>query len=358
MNWSRTPLTQRLALKYPIIQAPMAGGPSTPALVAAVSNAGGLGSLAGAYLAPEQLRSAIQEVRALTDRPFAVNLFIPTQYREDAAQIARAQELLAPLLQELGVNPTTNKPPKQYLPPYTEQLAVVLEEAVEVFSFTFGVPRPEQLEALRQRGITTIGSATHVLEAIVLEESGVDMVVAQGLEAGGHRATFLGTPEQGLIGTLALVPLLGDYLRIPVIASGGIMDGRGIAGALTLGSAGVQMGTAFLATPESGAHPKYKELLQSGTEINTVLTRAFSGRMARGLRNRFIEKLAAVEAQFPEFPIQNALTRGLRDAAAKQDKAEFMALWAGQGCGQCQTRPAAELMMLWVKQVIQRLGSP
>ncbi|HXH02310.1 MAG TPA: nitronate monooxygenase [Candidatus Competibacteraceae bacterium] len=352
MNWPQTSLTQCLGLRYPIIQAPMAGGPSTPALVAAVCNAGGLGSLAAGYLEPEQIRQAIREIRALTDQPFAVNLFVTETPSVDEARVARAQEVLVPIRQRLGLQPPAPTAlPARYLPSFTEQLAVILEEAVDAFSFTFGIPKPEELEALKHAGILTIGTATHLLEAIVLEESGVDVVVAQGLEAGGHRATFLGNPEQGLVGTMPLVALLTDHLRIPVVAAGGIMDGRGIAAALVLGAAGAQMGTAFLATPESGAHPRYKELLLGGTEITTVLTRAFTGRLARALRNTYTNELAPVERELPEFPVLQALTRDIREAAARLERTEFMPLWAGQGCPLCRNRPAAELIATWVRQV-------
>lgn len=350
MNWPNTRLTERLRIRYPIIQAPMAGGPTTPELVAAVSNAGGLGSLGAGYLQPEEIRSAIQEIRTLTDRPFAVNLFIPQPVKEDPDPIARANTLLAPYHQELGLE-TPPSPDLAGLPDFTEQLEVILEEAVEIFSFTFGVPQTEELEALQQRGVITLGTATHLLEAIVLEESGVDMVVAQGVEAGGHRGTFVGAAEQGLVSTTALIPVLAQHLRIPIIAAGGIMDGRGIAAALALGADGVQMGTAFLTCPESGAHPGHKDLLSQGTEITTVLTRVFTGKTARAIKNRFIADLQSHEAELPGYPIQHVLTRDIRQAAARHNHPEFMALWAGQGCTLCNNLPAAELIAHWTAQV-------
>lgn len=349
MNWQRTPLTERLGIRYPIVQAPMAGGATTPQLVAAASNAGALGSLGAGYMDPEQIRTAIHQIRELTDKPFAVNLFVPQPIDEDGERIARAEALLAPIRQELGL-PPPNRPERYSRPDFNEQLGVILEESVAAFSFTFGVPRPEQLEAIKAWGIATIGTATHLLEAIVLEESGVDMVVAQGMEAGGHRGTFIGEPERGLVGTLALLPVVRDHVRIPVLAAGGIMDGRGIAAVLALGAAGAQLGTAFLASPESGVHPQYKALLCQGTEITTVLTRAFSGRLARGLKNRLIDELRPYEHELPGYPIQNTLTGDVRRAAAEQDRAEFMAMWAGQGCTQCRDKPAGELLAEWVGQ--------
>lgn len=354
MNWPNTPLTDRLGIRYPIIQAPMAGGPGTPQLAAAVCNAGGLGCLAGGYLQPEQLWQAIAEVRALTDRPFAVNLASRGPSRADPARIARARELLAPYRAELGLSPESPDLPEP--PGFDEQLDVILEARVPVLSFVFGVPDTEYLALLREAGITLLGTATHLLEAIVLEESGVDFIIAQGAEAGGHRGTFVGHPEQGLVGILTLVPLLAKHVAVPIIAAGGIMDGRGIAATRVLGAAGVQMGTAFLACPESGAHPAYKALLSQGSEIATTLSRVFTGRHGRVLRNRLVSELHAHEAEFPGFPFQLFLTQDLRQAAAEQGLTDFMALWAGQGCHLCENRPAAELVAAWVDQVVALLG--
>lgn len=355
MNWPNTVFAERLDIRYPIIQAPMAGGPGTSQLVAAVSNAGGLGCLAGSYLHKGGLRQAIAEVRALTDRPFAVNLSAARPARADPARIARARELLAPFRAELGLPP---EPPEALEPPgFDEQLDVILEAQISVLSFVFGVPDTAYLALLREAGITLLGAATHLLEAIVLEESGVDFIIAQGAEAGGHRATFVGHPEQGLVGTLTLVPLLARHVAVPIIAAGGIMDGRGIAAATVLGAAGVQMGTAFLACPESGAHPAYKALLSQGSEIATTLSRSFTGRHGRVLRNRLVNQLHAHEAELPGFPLQLFLTQDLRQAAAEQGLTDFMALWAGQGCHLCENRPAAELVAAWVEQAAVLLGS-
>lgn len=348
MNWSQTPLTERLGIRYPLIQAPMTGGPGTPHLTAAVSNAGGLGSLAGSCLQPERLRQAIAEVRALTDRPFAVNLAATAPTRIDGDRIARARELLAPYRAELGLLPEPPAPPEP--PDFVEQLDVVLNEKVPALSFSFGVPDTLYLELLRDAGIATLGTATHLLEAIVLEESGVDFIIAQGAEAGGHRGTFIGHPEQGLVGTLTLTPLLTRHLRAPIVAAGGIMDGRGIAAARVLGAAGAQMGTAFLACPESGAHPAYKALLSQGSEIATTLSRVFTGRYGRVLRNRLVDDLRAHEAEWPGFPLQLFLTEELGQVAAERGMTDFMPLWAGQGCHLCEARPAAALIAGWAEQ--------
>ncbi|MDG4554775.1 MAG: nitronate monooxygenase [Candidatus Competibacter sp.] len=354
MNWSHTALTERLDIRYPIIQAPMAGGPGTPRLAAAVSNAGGLGSLAGGCLQPESLRQAIAEMRALTDRPFAVNLALSSVAHGDPVRLARARELLAPYRAELGLPP---EPPAPPAPPEFEQLLdMVMEERVPAVSFIFGAPDTVYLDLLRDAGIVTLGTATHLLEAIVLEESGVDFIIAQGAEAGGHRGTFIGHPEQGLVGILTLVPLLAKHVRVPIIAAGGIMDGRGIAATRILGAAGVQMGTAFLACPESGASPAYKALLSEGSEIATTLSRVFTGRSGRVLRNRLVSELHPYEAELPGYPLQSFLTEEMRQVAAEQDLTAFMALWAGQGCHLSEQRPAAELIAAWAEQAAALLG--
>jgi len=355
MNWTHTALTERLGIRYPIIQAPMAGGPGAPQLVAAVSNAGGLGTLAGSYLHPELLRQTIAQVRALTDRPFVVNLSVAAPPKDDPARMARAWELLMPYYAELGL---PLEPPALPEPPVLEeQLDVLLQEQAPALSFTFGVPDNVYLELLQDVGIIILGTATHVLEAIVLEESGVDFIIAQGAEAGGHRGTFVGPAEQGLVGILTLIPLLARHVAVPAIAAGGIMDGRGIAALRVLGAAGVQMGTAFLACPESGAHPAYQALLRQGSEIATTLSRVFTGRHGRVLRNRLVDELHAHEAELPGFPLQLFLTQSLRQAAAERGLTDFMALWAGQGCYLCEDRPAAELIASWVEQATALLGN-
>lgn len=317
MNWSHTTLTERFDIRLPIIQAPMTGGPGTPQLAAAVANAGGLGALAGGYLQPEALRQSIAELRALTDRPFLVNLPATLPANIDTARVTRAQQLLAPYRAELGLPELSGSLPEP--PSLLELLDVVLEEQVAAVSFVFGLPDRVCLDVLREAGIVVLGTATHLLEAIVLEESGaVDFIIAQGAEAGGLRATFIGQPEQGQVGTLTLVPLLSKHVAVPIIAAGGIMDGRGIAAARVLGAAGVQMGTAFLACPESGAHAAYKALLRQGSEIATVISRVFTGRGGRLLRNRLVDELRACESEWPGFPLQLWLTADLRRVAAER----------------------------------------
>jgi nitronate monooxygenase len=342
---------ERLGARYPVMLAPMAGGPSTPELVAAVSNAGGLGFLGAAYLAPDQIAEAIRRTRALTEKPFGVNLFAggyPAVAHADAGPMLA---LLSGIHLELGLPPPTvpELPPD----PFPEQLEVVLDGRPAVFSFTFGIPPPEAVARLRARGIAILGTATTVKEARMLADAGVDAVVAQGAEAGGHRGTFSGPVEAGMIPTLQLVKAVAQAVPLPVVASGGIMDGRDIRATLQAGAVAAQLGTAFLACPESGASEAYKKAILSTSGDRTVLTRAFSGRAARGLANAFITRMEGHEEVILPYPLQNALTRPMRTAAAKKGDPEFLSLWAGQGVARARPLPAGEL----VSRLVEEMGA-
>jgi nitronate monooxygenase len=337
-----TRVTRALEIEHPVVQAPMAGGPTTPRLVAAVSNAGGLGSLGAAYLPPETLREQVREIRRQTEAPFNVNLFVPSPFEADPERIDRSGELLEPYREELGIQPPET--PSSFEESFEDQLEVVIEERVPVFSFTFGIPGEEQLRRLRDAGVITVGTATTVREGSRLEACGVDVVVAQGGEAGGHRGTFLGDFRDALIGTMALIPQMVDALSVPVIAAGGIMDGRGLAAALVLGAEAAQMGTAFLACEESGADPEFKKAVLGAAEDETAVTRAFSGRAARGIKNRFLVEVGEHEEELPPFPVQNALTRDVRAAAQRQGRPEFMSLWAGQAARLARPVTAARVV--------------
>ncbi len=342
-----TVLTRRLGLTHPIIQAPLAGGGDTPALVAAVGEAGGLGFVGGAYLTPAQIAEAAAAVRARTRRPFGIGLFVPLPAPDPPADPGPALARVAPFYAELGL-PAPALPRAGGLE-FDAQLAAALESGAAVFSFTFGVLPPAALAAVKARGMLAFGTATTVEEAVALERAGVDAVVTQGSEAGGHRATFAGPFEGGMVGTMALVPQVVDAVGVPVIATGGIMDGRGVAAALALGAAAVQLGTAFLTSEEAGIPEAYKAAIQAGREDGTRITRAFSGRPARGLVNRFMTEVEAGAgagegpAILP-FPLQNALTRPLRTAAGRAGRAEFLSLWAGQGVRLARRQPAGELV--------------
>jgi len=332
---------QMLECRHPVIQAPMAGGADTPELVAAVGNAGGIGFIGAAYLTPEQIADSARRVRELTPRRFGINLFAPLPARPEQsldAAIAR----MAPYHAELGLPP----PAAPQLPAdqFDAQLVAALESDAAAISFTFGLLPVAAVAAIKARGVPLIGTATTVAEAIALRDSGVDAIVAQGSEAGGHRGTFLGDFADAQIGTLALVPQIVDAAGLPVIASGGIMDGRGIAAALVLGATAVQLGTAFLTCHESGVPEVYKSAILQAGENATRITRAFSGRPARGIVNRFMAEVDADGGAIPRFPIQNVLTRAMRTAAARQGRPEFLSLWAGQGLRLARRLSAAALV--------------
>ncbi len=326
-----TAICELLGIKYPIVLAPMAGIPDMAPLVAAVSRAGGLGSLGAAYLPPEEIRRVVREIRQMTEAPFAVNLFAGVG-PDDLNRFGEVNEVLNGVRDSLGVQHPDRggivTPDR-----FDEQFGVLLEEQVPILSLTFGLLSERHMAQALQAGMTVIATATTVEEAIQAEAAGCHAVVAQGSEAGGHRGTFdtSGRRMGANIGTMALVPQIADAVHIPVIAAGSIMDGRGFAASLALGAAGVQMGTRFLTSAESGAHPAYKQALLRSTEESTVLTNAFSGRPARGIENEFIRKWETAGVDPLPFPSQNTLTREIRNAAAKRSDAGNMALWAGQG---------------------------
>jgi len=346
-------MMQLLKIRYPIIQAPMAGGATTTALVAAVSNAGGLGSIAGAYLAPETLRTEIKKVRQISDQPFSVNLFVPEPIKKNDTKLRNMMDFLNAYCRHIGY--PAIEPPQNidYEKIFQEKINILLEEKVPAVSFTFGIPSSNIIQTLKANNIIIFGTATTVNEGILLAQAGCDIIVAQGSEAGGHRGTFQGAHNAALIGTMALIPQMVDSLDIPVIAAGGIMDARGLVAALSLGAAGVQMGTAFLTCTESGIHPAYKKAILNSTEESTVLTSSFSGKPARGIHNKFIHDLAQYEHEnnIPDFPLQNELTKQIRAAAAQHNDINYMSLWAGQGTRLNKSMPAEQLIQNLVKDV-------
>ena len=336
-----TEAIERLDIELPIVGAPMGGGPSTPALVAAVSEAGGLGSLAGGYLSPDRLRADITAVRELTSKPFAVNLFVPTPVDPGADEVERALAALEAyrLHLELPPRPTVGGP---WAEDFDAQVAVLVAERVPVTSFTFGLLPAAAVAALHDAGSLLIGTATTVEEAVTLVSAGSDLVCAQGSEAGAHRGTFLADAEQSLVGTLALVPQVCDAVDVPVLAAGGIMDGRGVAAALSLGAGAAALGTAFLRTPEAGTSAPHRRALASATETSTALTTQITGRMARGIENRLMRNLRDVAV--PPYPVMHTLTADLRRRAAERDEPDLMSLWCGQGIRLATELPAADLV--------------
>ena len=342
MPFPHTSVTRALGLEWPIIQAPMAGGATTPALVAAVSNAGAMGAFAAATLKPEAIAAGAAAVRALTSRPFCINLFVLREAAPDAATLAGAQARLAPFRAELGLPDPA--PLTRFCEDPQDQFEALLEAAPALASFAFDVHGADKVERLHARGCKVAGTATNVAEARAWEAAGADFICAQGAEAGGHRGTFIGGYEASLTGSMALVPQIVDAVKVPVIAAGGIMDGRGIAAALMLGAQAVQLGTAFLGCAESGIHPAWKAAIATAGDTATRVTLAFSGRMARGIDNDFMRRMAAAQHEVPAYPVQNALTGDIRAEAGKRNLPDYMSLWAGQGVAMSRGGNAADLV--------------
>jgi nitronate monooxygenase len=354
MSWSRRALCDLLAIEHPIIQAPMAGA-STAALAAAVSNAGALGGFGATDSSPEELRQVIRSIRQKTDKPYIINLYLDRRapYVRNAGHEAALKRALAPAHSELRAGEVPD--PVDLFGRFDSQVAIVIEERVPVLSSHFGAPDSTTIRALKANGTRVIATATTIKEACQLEAAGLDAIIAQGSEAGGHRGTFSAQPGTADIGTLALVPQIVDAVSLPVIAAGGIMDGRGIAAAMMLGASGVQMGTAFVGCPETAVHAAYVERLLMADPGDAVLTDAFSGRPMRVLRNRLVDLLEGHRAHRLAFPEQLSMTRNLRKAATAASNAEFMSMWAGQGVTLARAVPAAELVEHFVAEARQLL---
>lgn len=318
----KTEVCRLFGIEYPIIQAGMAGGPTTVELVAAVSEAGGLGTLGAAYMAPDSLRDAIKKIRSRTSKSFGVNIFASSE-QDDFGRLESVQQALSPFRTELEIKEVQDS----YASPdwSKEQFDICMELGVPVISTAFGCLSPEQMKRAKEEGIKVVTMVTTVEEALMAEQAGVDAVVAQGSEAGGHRSTFSleRHPDAAQIGTMSLVPQVADAVGVPVIAAGGIADGRGLAAALVLGAEAVQIGTRFLCAKEAGTHAAHKQAIFSSTEESTVITKAFSGRPARGIKNRFIKEFEKTGTPPLPFPSQNTITKDIRAAAAKLEDPEF-----------------------------------
>jgi nitronate monooxygenase len=340
-----TRLTELLGIELPIIQAPMAGVQGS-ALAIAVSSAGGLGSLPAAMLTADALRREIAAIRSRTDRPFNVNFFCHEEPRRDAQREAAWAAALAPYYDELQISrDAISAGPSRA--PFNAEFASVLEDLrPAVVSFHFGLPAPELLDRVRKGGAKILSSATTIDEAKWLEERGADAIIAQGVEAGGHRGMFLTDDITTQIGTFALVPQIVDAVRVPVIAAGGIADARGVAAALRLGAIAVQIGTAYLLCPEATTSDVHRAALRSAAAQHTALTNVITGRPARGIVNRIVRELGPMREGVPSFPLATSALAPLRAAAEKRGSGDFSPLWSGQNASQCRAIGAAELTQL------------
>lgn len=333
-------LREVLGVRHPILLGAF-GGLSSIALTAAVSDAGGLGAYGLYGYDGDRIRATAAALREATDQPFALNIWLPTGDEvEPGPQHTVFAQALEPFYEAVGVEVPHR--PERYLPSLEEQLDAIWDAAPAALSVVYGVPSAEIIAQARARGIRVIGTATTVAEAIALEQGGVDVVIASGAEAAGHRVSFLRSAEDSLVGAFALVPQVADAVSVPVVAAGGIADRRGVTAALALGASGVQIGTAFLATRESAATAAHRDAIRSTAADASVLTRAMSGRLARGARNRAVRAIEA-SGMIAPFPMQNWLTGRFRSAAGEQNLGELQSLWLGQSAPLATRDTAAEV---------------
>lgn len=355
--WNKTRVASILGVEYPIIQGPL-GGLSTQRLTATVSNFGGLGSFGAHGLSPSVIGDVVAEIRELTAKPFAINLWVSME--DEGARTSGREEFerslvhLAKHIEALGRKLPEYKP---YAPiRFEDQARVLLDAKVPVFSFIVGIPPKEILDECCAQGIVTIGTATTPAEAIALEQAGVNVIVASGFEAGGHRGSFLLSAEESLTGTFSLTPQVVDAVSVPVVAAGGIADARGILAAFALGAEGVQIGTAFLASEDSGASPHHRDALLSGKAQNTALTKGFTGRLARGIRNQLLDELNGPGVEILPYPLQRFLLKNLSIPAEKAARPEFLPLWAGQSASLCREPDAKVLLQTLVSEIAEVAG--
>jgi len=352
--WPNKRLLDLLKIEHPIVQAPM-GGHVGPDMPPAVSGAGGLGSFPCTGLTPTQMRDAVAKIRAQTSKPLNLNFFCHAMPRRDEAMESAWRKRLGGYYAELGVDLPAS--PARTLEPFgSEMCDVAIELKPEVVSFHFGLPETSLVNRLKTAGFTILSSATTVTEARWLEDHGVDAVIAQGVEAGGHRGMFLTTEPASQVSTLALVPQVVDAIRIPVIAAGGIADGRGIAAAFALGASGVQMGTAYLLCPEARISAYHRAALKSARDNLTAMTNVLTGRPARVFMNRIVREIGPLADGVPAFPLAAAAVAPLRTKAESQGSAEFSALYAGQAAALARELPARDFTLKLAADALDRLG--
>jgi len=352
--WPDNRLINLFDIELPIIQAPMAGSAFWD-LAVAVSEAGGLGSLACALLNVEQARKELETIRRKTSRPINVNFFCHQQPRNDPARENNWRRCLDAYYIQLGVDDNTLVPTSTRAAFDDKMCDLLMELQPEVVSFHFGLPDKNLLQRVRRAGAKIISSATTVDEARWLEDQGCDAIVAQGYEAGGHRGMFLTQDVSTQVGTMALVPQVVDSVRVPVIAAGGIADARGIAAALALGAAGVQIGTAYLLCPEARISPLYRQALQDAKDNETAITNVFTGRPARGIVNHFMREIGPMSDVVPEFPLAAAALAPLRAKSEMAGSADFTPLWSGQAARLNRELPAAKLTKQLAAETLEKL---
>ncbi len=344
--WYNTKATEILGIQYPILQGPFGGNLSSVELIATVSNAGGMGGYGAYTLSPQEIIDVDRQIKAATNKPYNINLWVSDTDAVDGTisdeQFEQAKKLFKPYFDEAGIEMPVK--PAPFKTRFENQVEVILDIRPEVFSFMFGAPSADILEQCRKLGIVTVGAATTLDEAIFLENAGVDMIIASGFEAGGHRPSFLSSAETSTTGTFVLLQLIKEKIRIPVIAAGGIANGKGIAAALALGADAVQIGTAFLATNESNVLPIHRKMLFSDAAKYTTLSRAFTGRLGRGITSRIAKDLVNKEIGFLPFPLQTTFMSSLRKAALDQEKWDMVLFWGGQISPILKHTRAKELM--------------
>jgi nitronate monooxygenase len=342
--WSQTEVTRRLSIQYPIIQGPFGGGLSSIALVKAVSDAGGLGSFGAHHLSAQQILELGKDLHKQTAKPFALNLWVSNQdakgHSLTVEEFQQALEIFSPYYRALNLPLPTM--PERFGYTFEEQIEAVLKVRPAAFSFVYGIPSRDILRECARLGITTIGTATTLDEALALEQAGVDLIVVTGFEAGGHRVSFLQSSDDSLTGSFALIPTVAAKIKAPIIAAGGIANARGLAAAFILGAQAVQIGTAFLACTESNASSIHKQILFSDRAQYTQLTRAFSGRLARGIRNQFVDEWQSKTENILPYPIQSWFTNSFKSAATEQGQFELMSLWASQASPLLKHKDATE----------------
>ena len=347
MNWNKNSLTKQLNIKYPIIQAPMASAASVE-LAAAVSNAGGLGSLGLSYHKFEDIFKDYTKLKSQTNRSFNLNFFTHKEPYENIEKDKKYKSLISKYYKDLNINkvPEISKTCETF---NNKLLDLVLSMNPKVVSFHFGLPGKSVLKKLKEKNIFIISSATTVEEAKILEKEGANAIIAQGLEAGGHRGTFASNYKEGEIGLFSLLPQIVDAVSVPIIAAGGIADSRGIVAAIMLGAKAVQLGTAFLKCPEASVHPLWANALNKTSAKDTRITSAFTGRPARGIINKLLIEMENKENLFPDFPNVGSLIKPLAKEAISKNNTDFTSLWAGQSAPLSKNMSAKELMNKLIK---------